>query len=60
MIEIKCTKRQKAIIIASLLNPDGCLWPREKRTCWTDPKKCCKRCFETKIKWIHEKKEVNE
>lgn len=58
MIEIKCTKRQKKIIIASLLNPDGCLWPRSKKTCYLDPQKNCMRCFETRIKWIHEKKEA--
>lgn len=58
MIEIKCSKRQKAIIIASLLNPDGCLWPREKKTCCLDPQKNCKRCFETRIKWTHDKKEA--
>lgn len=56
MVEIKCNKQQKKIIIASLLNPDGCLFPRKRNTCVYDPNASCEKCFETKIKWTHSNK----
>lgn len=60
MIEIKCSKRQKATIIASLQNPNGCLWPQSQTTCWFDPNMTCKKCFETRIKWTHPEKKRKE
>jgi len=52
MIEIKCTPAQKKIIINSLLNPDGCLFPRRSKACATDKNANCKKCFEKNIKWV--------
>jgi NADH pyrophosphatase NudC (nudix superfamily) len=52
MIEIKCNGKQKQIIIESLLNPEGCLFPRKRKTCVFDPHASCKNCFEKKIRWI--------
>lgn len=52
MIEIKCSKRQKKIIIESLLNPNGCLFPRKRPYCIYDPNADCKSCVEKKIKWV--------
>lgn len=52
MIEIKCNRRQKKVIMESLLNPDGCLFPRKKSRCTYDPDADCKKCIEENIKWI--------
>lgn len=61
MIEIKCTKRQKATIIAAALQgPDGCLWPQSQTTCCLNPKMTCQKCFESRIKWIHPEKKVKK
>lgn len=54
MVEIKCNKAQKKKIIQSLLNPDGCLFPRQRAFCAYDNSADCKKCFEKKIKWITE------
>jgi len=51
MIEIKCSKVQKKIIIQSLLNPEGCLFPKKRKRCDSDQDADCARCFETNIKW---------
>ena len=51
MIEIKCSKRQKQIIINTLLSPEGCLWPRSQKFCALDYTRSCEDCFEKKIKW---------
>jgi len=51
MIEIKCTPAQKKIIINSLLNPEGCLFPRKRKACAVDRDADCKKCFEKNIKW---------
>lgn len=54
MIEIKCNKLQKKVIIAALLDPDGCLFPQKRRWCILDKDADCKKCFENNIKWdIH-------
>lgn len=53
MLEIKCSKQQKKLIIQSLKNPDGCLWPRKRPNCAYDKDSDCNRCFEEKIRWIH-------
>lgn len=50
-VEITCTKKQKDIIVAALLSPQGCLWPRRKRFCAVDDTRTCKECFEKNIKW---------
>ena len=51
VIEIKCSEKQKEVIIESLLNPNGCLWPRRKSDCVHNPSESCKKCFEDRIKW---------
>ena len=51
MIEITCTRKQKQTIINSLLNPEGCLWPRSQKSCALDFSRSCEDCFEKKIKW---------
>lgn len=51
MIEIKCSEKQKEVIIKSLLNPNGCLWPRRKSDCVHNPSESCKKCFKERIKW---------
>ena len=51
MIEIKCTPAQKKIIIKSLLNPEGCLFPKRSKFCVMDKDVNCKKCFEKNIKW---------
>lgn len=53
MVEIKCSKKQKKIIIASLLNPDGCLFPVKRKSCMYDKDADCKKCFEKNIKWVN-------
>lgn len=58
MIEIKCSKAQRAIIIQCLLSPTGCLWPRKQAYCVYDQNASCKKCFATKIKWVHGKETV--
>lgn len=54
MIEIKCSKKEKQIIINSLLNPDGCLFPRKRKGCPLNKGASCKDCFENNIKWINQ------
>lgn len=51
-VTIACTKRQKAIIIHCLIDPEGCLWPRKMPWCGLDPKADCRKCFEKNINWI--------
>lgn len=52
MIEIKCSKKQKEVIIHSLMNPEGCLFPRKRPNCIYDKNSNCETCFEKNIKWI--------
>lgn len=52
MVEIKCSKVQKKKIIASLLNPDGCIFPQRRKNCIYDKDASCEKCFEKNIKWI--------
>lgn len=54
MIEIKCSKKEKQKIINSLLNPDGCLFPRKRKRCSFDKNANCMDCFENDIKWINQ------
>lgn len=50
-VEITCTKKQKDIIVAALLSPQGCLWPRRQQFCAIDYTRTCEDCFEKNIKW---------
>lgn len=51
MIEITCNKKQKKTIIQSLQNPDGCLFPRKRKSCVYGSDTDCVKCFEKGIKW---------
>ena len=50
MIEITCTKREKATIINTLADVKApCLFPQ--RDCYDGDNYKCKECLETMIKW---------
>ena len=50
MIEITCTKREKATIINTLVDVKApCLFPQ--RDCYDGDNYKCKECLETMIKW---------
>ena len=50
MIEITCTKREKATIINTLADiKTSCLFPQ--RDCYDEDNYKCKECLETMIKW---------
>jgi len=57
MIEIKCSKteKEKIIRVLEVMDPP-CLFPRTQNHCYLDYTKYnCKKCLETKIKWVIEK-----
>lgn len=53
MIEIKCNKTEKEKIIKALeVMESPCLFPRSRSRCVYDYDCACRKCLETKIKWI--------
>lgn len=55
MIEIKCSKKEKEKLIKTLeIMEVPCLFPRKAKNCYLEAGNSCRKCLETKIKWIIE------
>lgn len=51
MIEITCTKTDKARIINAITDSAVCLFPRKQSFCALSRDFDCRKCLEEKIKW---------